>query len=468
MLQTIRDSLKLNSTPKIDINNSNNIENISDISNNNIDDEKNKISPTSPIYIFCRSLKEMNSQNETGWTPIYRSVLANNIPALKELLELGGDPNICNSLGETPIYLSIENQNYEALKILLEHNADPNIKKRNGNTPLHMAIKKKLENKYIISLLNNKADPNILNKFYNQTPTHLAIINKCDEEILKTLKENKADIYGIKDKYDKTPFDYVQESNDTDYMNKVINIFGKKEETKKDNNPQIKNKTEKNEDKAIDLNANSINAIKIDLSDNDINIIKGKNNKKESNEITFNYLKLNLPKQQSINSISFGNKNSYEIKDDDISIKINTNKSKDKVEQESNKENINININKSKPLTMDIPDNNYLLNSLNNIGILSKKNNKTESKNIISFPEYLKIENNNNENIIEKISLVNNYINNNDFNSIASKNNKSNSNDKNTYTNNAFNSNINSSSLCYSLSKETQTQKLKEAGSEIK
>ena len=464
MLQTNRDSLKINSTTKIDISNSNNIENISDISNNNIDDEKNKISPTSPIYIFCRSLKEINSQNETGWTPIYRSVLANNIPALKELLELGGDPNICNSLGETPLYLSVENQNYETLKILLEHNADPNIKKRNGNTPLHIAIKKKLENKYIISLLNSKADPNILNKFYNQTPAHLALINKCDEEILKTLMENKADIYGIKDKYDKSPFAYVQESNDTEYMNKIINIFGKNEETKSDNNSQNKNKPEKTENKALELNSDSINSIKIDLSDNDINIIKGKNNKKESNEISFNYLKLNLPKQQTINSISFGNKNSHEIKDDDISIKMNANKPKDNIDQEKNKEDKNVNISKSKPLTMDIPDNNYLLNSLNNIGILSKKNNKTESKNLISFPEYLKIERNN-ENIIEKIGLVNNYINNNDFNSIVSKNNKNNSNEKN--TNNALNSNINSSSLCYSLSKETQTQKIKEAGSEI-
>jgi len=53
MQQSNRDSLKINSTTKIDTNNSNNIENISDISNNNIEDEKNKISPTSPIYIFC-------------------------------------------------------------------------------------------------------------------------------------------------------------------------------------------------------------------------------------------------------------------------------------------------------------------------------------------------------------------------------------------------------------------------------
>ena len=65
---------------------------------------------------------------------------------------------------------------------------------------------------------------------------------------------------------------------------------------KKRYNSQIKINPEKAEDKAIDLKANSINTIKIDLSYNDINIIKGKNNKKESSEITFNYLKLNLPK----------------------------------------------------------------------------------------------------------------------------------------------------------------------------
>ena len=87
MTQNNIDSLKVNLITKIDNNNSNNIENVSDISNNNIEDEKNKIPPSSPIYIFCESLKEINTQNETGWTPIYRSVLANNIPVLTELLK---------------------------------------------------------------------------------------------------------------------------------------------------------------------------------------------------------------------------------------------------------------------------------------------------------------------------------------------------------------------------------------------
>jgi len=445
MTQRNNDSLKVNLTTKIDINNFNNIESISDISNNNIEDEKNKINPSSPIFIFCESLKEIDTQNETGWTPIYRAVLSNNIPALTELLKLGGNPNISNNLGETPLYLSVENQNYEALSKLLEYKADPNIKKRNGNTPLHIALKKKLENKYILILINNKADPNISNKLFSQTPTHMALINKCDEEILKSLKENKADIYEIKDKYDKTPFDYVKDLNDSEYLNKVISIFGTKDKNKNDINIQNKTNDKKNDD--IRIGMNSINAIKI-LDDNDINIIKENKYINENNEISFNYLKLNQQIPQN-NNILFDKIKKYELKDDNA---------KEKIDDESNKENKNININNN-PITLDILDANYFLNSLSKTGNITKKNNKSELKNKISLPEHLKVENKNDNNY-DKIGLANNNISNNDLNSIVSRN-KNNSND-----NNLFSSNINSS-LCYSLSKETQTQKKKESESEI-
>ena len=214
-------------TAQIDL--SSNKENISQNINNNLEEEKNKISESSPAYIFCKSLKEINSLNENGWSPIYRAIIANNYKALIELLKLGAEPNISNRLGETPLYLCVENENYDSLKKLLEYGADTNLQKKNGTTPLHLAIKKKLENKFIIDLLNNKADPNILNKLYSQTPTHLALINKYDEEILQLLKDKKADIYNIKDKYDKSPFDYIKESNDENYLNKVIKIFGEKE-----------------------------------------------------------------------------------------------------------------------------------------------------------------------------------------------------------------------------------------------
>ena len=96
--------------------------------NQNIENKnENEISELSPAYAFCKSLNELNNKNESGWTPIYKSIMANNKLALEELLKLGADPNIPNNLGETPLYLCIESENYDLFKLLLNNNADPNI-----------------------------------------------------------------------------------------------------------------------------------------------------------------------------------------------------------------------------------------------------------------------------------------------------------------------------------------------------
>ena len=138
--------------------------NTDDIIDNNIVDDNDQIPQTSPVYKYCKSLKELNLLNENGWSPIYRAIIANDLPALKELLKMGAEPNTPNNLGETPLYLCVENKNYDALMILLENGANPNIQKRNGDTPLHLCFKKKLENKFICGLLKHKANPNIFNK----------------------------------------------------------------------------------------------------------------------------------------------------------------------------------------------------------------------------------------------------------------------------------------------------------------
>ena len=153
------------------------------------------IPESSPSYQFCHKISEINDTRENGWTPIYRSIISNNIEALKDLLKLGGDPNIPNNLGETPLYLCVDINNIEALNILLNNDPKPNcnIQKRNGNTALHLSIKKRRLN-FVTLLLENDADPNIANKLYSQTPTHLAIINHLDESILLKLKNSNADI----------------------------------------------------------------------------------------------------------------------------------------------------------------------------------------------------------------------------------------------------------------------------------
>ena len=203
---------------------------------------ESKIDPSSPAYLFCKLKTEINSQNENGWTPIYRSIAANNLEALYELLKLGADPNIPNNLGETPLYLSVDLDNYDALIILLQYKADCNLAKKNGNTPLHLATKRN-KTSFMSALLRNNANPNIINKLYSQTPTHLAIINKIDECSLVEFNEKKADIYNIKDKYDKSPFDYAKDVGDQNYINLIQKIFGN---NINENNNSINNNLRKN------------------------------------------------------------------------------------------------------------------------------------------------------------------------------------------------------------------------------
>ena len=241
-------------------------ENESTLNNNNPNDKSinaSIISDTSPVYLFCTSKNGINSKNENGWTPIYRSIIANNLIALNELLNLGSDPNIGNNLGETPLYLCVDIDNYDALIILLQYNADTNIAKRNGTTPLHLAAKKNKYN-FMHALLRNKANPNLPNKLYSQTATHIAIINKVNEEMLNIFHEYNADIYNIKDRYNKTPFDYGKELKDEEYVQLLINIFG----DKNDNNPKesktliikISDEIEKNNDKILNIPQNFHNS----------------------------------------------------------------------------------------------------------------------------------------------------------------------------------------------------------------
>ena len=258
--------------------------------------EKNQTSESipesSPAFLFCQKKSEINAQNENGWTPIYRSIISNDLGALKDLLSFGGDPNIANNIGETPLYLCVDTDNIEALKILLSNNPKPNcnLQKRNGETALHLSFKKNKIN-FAQILLENNADPNLLNKLYSQTATHLALINKInDENILLKLKENNADIYSIKDKYSKTAFDYAQEKGDENYVKLIKKIFGEKKQI----HSLINNVSE---DIKISINKSSnINKTSIDHLDNintQKNSFSSQNTDKKHNENNIGVNKLN-------------------------------------------------------------------------------------------------------------------------------------------------------------------------------
>ena len=265
--------------------------------NNLVNKTLNEISPSSPAYIFCKSLDEINNKSENGWTPIYKSIMANNKLGLESLLKLGANPNIPNNLGETPLYFCVESENFELFKILIEYGADTNIQKRNGDTPLHFIIKKKLENKYINEIFKGNANPNIKNKLYEQTPTHLSLINKSSEDILINFWKNNADIYNIKDKYDKTPFDYAKESNDEKFIEKIINIFGTKNSPKKyEKEKEEKKEEKKEENNAINNNENEYKNLKENKVEKKLNFEKQTLSSKKNEKISISEKDSNISK----------------------------------------------------------------------------------------------------------------------------------------------------------------------------
>ena len=395
--------------------------NNSSSSNNN--DLCEPIPETSPAFQFCEKKSEINEPNENGWTPIYRSIISNNIEALKDLLKFGGNPNICNNLGESPIYLCVDMDNLEALNVILNNNPKPNcnIQKRNGDTALHLAIKKN-KTKFIIALLDNNADPNIGNKLYSQTPTHLAIINKVDDTILEKLKNNNADIYNLKDKYDKTAYDYAVETNDENYIKSILKIFGDKiqrrllynslSDLNKSSNinnksssdiSNLNNNEKKNNNilKSIDKNSHTEmynsknkniidNIDNIDNIDHIDNIYSTDNNHFDTNSGIYDNSNISKKDKQKIKDIIFSEVNKINVSDLSVN---NFSTPKENL----NFLNINSNINSnSNLLNYDNKLHSFLTNN-------SKKNNKDNNKNISSF----KI-----ENIIEShpIEMINKVI----------------------------------------------------------
>ena len=391
---------------------------LTEVQSQNQNQSTNIISDTSPIYLFCTSKNGINSKNENGWTPIYRSIIANNLEALNELLKLGSDPNIGNNLGETPLYLCVDVDNYDALIILLQYNADTNISKRNGTTPLHLAAKKNKE-KYISALLRNNANPNIQNKLYSQTPTHLAIINKVNEDMLIIFKEHGADIYGIKDKYDKSPFDYAKELKDEDYINLLIQIFG---ENKDINDKKTKtfdvNKIPEEINKKIDKNLN-LN-IKNNFHNSGFNIFPEKlNNIYSGEDLKKEDFKLEN-NEESIKSKKMGVLTSGDALYSDRSISNNEESNKSKTDNANNK--IMENNSKQNNLSEFQPE--IKINDEKN-NVINNNNNEVKSKNSLTkiLKNIINIDTKMIDNSKDIIISNNNIINNNNIENDINKEN---------------------------------------------
>lgn len=69
-------------------------------------------------------MADMSILENSGFTTLHQTVLAENLEATKALLSLGVDPDILDDHGLAPLHYVAMNDNVAIAKVLLDYNAD--------------------------------------------------------------------------------------------------------------------------------------------------------------------------------------------------------------------------------------------------------------------------------------------------------------------------------------------------------
>jgi ankyrin repeat protein len=147
----------------------------------------------SPYFLDYKQDKFGN--NALNWATRKKK---NYVEIVKDLLDLGADPNIQNNYqNDTPLVNALFRKDEKMVAMLLKYGADPNIQSAMGNTPLILASGAggDAQNFDIVKLLlNNGANPNIQND-QGMTALNWALESlniKGEPEIAELLLKNGA------------------------------------------------------------------------------------------------------------------------------------------------------------------------------------------------------------------------------------------------------------------------------------
>jgi ankyrin repeat protein len=80
-------------------------------------------------------MADMSILENSGYTTLHQTVLANNLEATNALLSLGVNPDILDNHGLAPLHYVAMNDNVEIAKVLLDNNADINIRSEQCDDP---------------------------------------------------------------------------------------------------------------------------------------------------------------------------------------------------------------------------------------------------------------------------------------------------------------------------------------------
>jgi ankyrin repeat protein len=79
--------------------------------------------------------------DKAGFTPLINATIAESLPIMKHLIDLGADVNARNADGAAAIHFAASDGSLERLELLAKHGADLSYMSKAG-TPLHWACGK--------------------------------------------------------------------------------------------------------------------------------------------------------------------------------------------------------------------------------------------------------------------------------------------------------------------------------------
>jgi ankyrin repeat protein len=164
----------------------------------------------------------INSCDENGDTPLLVAIGANNVNAVRRLLEIGADPTKRNYDGLTPFQVvATGNKDLEILDLLLEYeDVDINDGGQSGYTVLHwaMATSNVTAARF---LLSKGANPNVADR-NGATPLHVAACCASTTDVIKLILETKKVDINVRDKNGQTALLYAVRGNRVDNVDYLL------------------------------------------------------------------------------------------------------------------------------------------------------------------------------------------------------------------------------------------------------
>ena len=159
----------------------------------------------------------VNVIDNNSWTPLMKSVTTGNVDNVTTLLELGADINMTTDRdvgGFSVLHFAAVNGDKDIIECLLNHNISVNMVNKDDETPLMMACSKQNNIDNVITLLDHKADVNMI-KDSGRSALHFAA-KYADSKVVKCLLDHNISV-NVSDRFGETPIQLAcEEENSKD------------------------------------------------------------------------------------------------------------------------------------------------------------------------------------------------------------------------------------------------------------